>query len=98
MVMSLLMGLLIVFGFWMATRKATAGVPCKWQAFVEMLLEFVDSQVKDTFHGDRSCDAARDDHVLLGRLDEPHGSDSGRLLAVPLEAVGIELLEGGADR
>ena len=48
---SVLMGLLMVFGFWMATRKATAGVPGKWQAFVELCLEFVDRQAKDTYHG-----------------------------------------------
>ncbi|CBA17389.1 F0F1 ATP synthase subunit A [Xanthomonas albilineans] len=51
LVMSLLMGLLMVFAFWMATRKATAGVPGKWQAFVEIMLEFVDRQAKDTYHG-----------------------------------------------
>ena len=51
LVMSVLSGLLMVFGFWIATRKATAGVPGKWQAFVEILLEFVDRQAKDTYHG-----------------------------------------------
>ncbi|KAB8318346.1 F0F1 ATP synthase subunit A [Tolypothrix campylonemoides VB511288] len=51
LVMSLLMGFLMVFLFWMATRRATAGVPGKWQAFVEILLEFVDRQAKDTYHG-----------------------------------------------
>ncbi|MBB4127862.1 F-type H+-transporting ATPase subunit a [Xanthomonas translucens] len=51
LVMSVLSGLLMVFGFWLATRKATAGVPGKWQAFVEILLEFVDRQAKDTYHG-----------------------------------------------
>ncbi len=50
-VTSLLMGLLMVFAFLTATRKATAGVPGKWQAFVEICLEFVDRQVKDTYHG-----------------------------------------------
>ena len=34
-------------------RKATAGVPSKGQAFVELVVEFVDGQVKDVFHGDR---------------------------------------------
>jgi len=45
--------LAIVFGgsFWFAARKATAGVPGKFQNFVELVVEFVDSQVKDTFHG-----------------------------------------------
>lgn len=51
LVMAVLMGLLMVFAFWLATRKATAGVPGKWQAFVEICLEFVDRQAKDTYHG-----------------------------------------------
>ena len=50
-VTAVLMGLLIVFAFWLATRKATAGVPGKWQAFVEIMLEFVDKQARDTYHG-----------------------------------------------
>ena len=50
-VTSVLMGLLIVFAFWLATRKATSGVPGKWQAFVEIGLEFVDKQARDTYHG-----------------------------------------------
>ena len=51
LVTAVLMGLLIVFAFWLATRRATAGVPGKWQAFVEILLEFVHTQAKDTYHG-----------------------------------------------
>ena len=50
-VTELLMGLLMVVLFWLATRKATAGVPGKWQAFVEICLEFVDRQARDTYHG-----------------------------------------------
>lgn len=50
-IMALLMGALMVFAFWVAVRKPTAGVPGKWQAFVEILLEFVNNQVKDTYHG-----------------------------------------------
>ena len=50
-VTAVLMGLLIVFMFWIAVRKPTAGVPGKWQAFVEICLEFVHTQVKDTYHG-----------------------------------------------
>ena len=48
---SLVMGFFMVFLFWLATRKATAGVPGKWQAFVEICLEFVHKQAKDTYHG-----------------------------------------------
>jgi len=53
LVVSVLLGLL-VFGFlWWVVRGATAGVPSKRQAFVELLMEFVDNQVKSIFHGDR---------------------------------------------
>ncbi|NYZ63542.1 F0F1 ATP synthase subunit A [Luteimonas deserti] len=48
---AVLMGGLMVLMFWLATRKATAGVPGKWQAFVEICLEFVDKQARDTYHG-----------------------------------------------
>lgn len=43
---AVLMGLVIVVAFWLGTRKATAGVPGKWQAFVEICLEFVDRQAR----------------------------------------------------
>ena len=47
------LGLLFVLWFALYARKATSGVPTKGQAFVEMIVEFVDGQVKDTYHGDR---------------------------------------------
>lgn len=47
------LGLLFCLWFWLMARKATAGVPGKGQAFVEMVVEFVDGQVKDVFHGSR---------------------------------------------
>jgi F-type H+-transporting ATPase subunit a len=50
---SLVLGVLFCLWFWSKARKATAGVPGKGQAFVEIVLEFVDGQVKDVFHGDR---------------------------------------------
>ena len=45
--------LAVVFGgsFYMAARKSTAGVPTKFQNFVELVVEFVDQQVRDTFSG-----------------------------------------------
>jgi F-type H+-transporting ATPase subunit a len=49
----LVLGLIFVLWFWSMARKATAGVPSKGQAFVEILIEFVDGQVKDVFHGSR---------------------------------------------
>jgi F-type H+-transporting ATPase subunit a len=49
---SVFLGLVFVVSFYLAARKATAGVPGKFQNFVEVLVEFVDQQVRDTFHGD----------------------------------------------
>ncbi len=45
---------LVSFGFmgWIV-RGATAGVPNKRQAFVEVLVDFIDEQVAGIFHGDR---------------------------------------------
>ena len=47
------LGLAFILWFWLFARRATAGVPSKGQAFVELVFEFIDGQVKDTFHGDR---------------------------------------------
>lgn len=53
LIVSWLLGL-IAFGFlWLVVRGVTAGVPGKRQAFVELLVEFIDNQVKGIFHGDR---------------------------------------------
>jgi len=45
--------LAVVFGgsFYLAARRSTTGVPGKFQNFVELVVEFIDTQVKDTFHG-----------------------------------------------
>jgi F-type H+-transporting ATPase subunit a len=46
---------IVGFGFlWWTVRGATSGVPNKRQAFVEMLIDFVDGQVKSIFHGNRA--------------------------------------------
>jgi F-type H+-transporting ATPase subunit a len=39
---------------WSAARKATSGVPGRFQAAVEMLVEMVEDQSKSIVHGDRS--------------------------------------------
>ena len=43
--------LALLFGgaFYLAARKATSGVPGKFQNFVELVVEFVMTQVKDSF-------------------------------------------------
>lgn len=51
---SVAMGLLGSLILWSAARKATAGVPGRFQAAVEMLFEMVDDQAKSIVHGDRS--------------------------------------------
>ena len=50
-VTSLILGALC-FGFlWLVTRKATAGVPSKTQAFVELSIDFINDQVKGIYQG-----------------------------------------------
>ena len=53
LVTSIVLGI-VVFGFmWLVVRGATAGVPGKRQAFLELAVGFVDDQVKSIFHGNR---------------------------------------------
>ncbi|HUN93922.1 MAG TPA: F0F1 ATP synthase subunit A [Burkholderiaceae bacterium] len=49
----LLLGITLVI-LRIASRGATAGVPSRFQAFVEMIVEFVEEQSKSIVHGDRS--------------------------------------------
>ena len=49
-----LMGLLAVFILLIAARRATAGVPGRFQCFVEMIVEMVDTQAKSIVHGNRT--------------------------------------------
>ena len=48
---SILLGLIFCLLFWGVAKKSSTGKPTKFQAFVEIIVEFVDSSVKDTFHG-----------------------------------------------
>jgi F-type H+-transporting ATPase subunit a len=48
---SAVLGGLFIWFFKMAAEKATSDVPGLMQNFVEMLIEFVDNQVRDSFHG-----------------------------------------------
>jgi F-type H+-transporting ATPase subunit a len=48
---SIVLGVIFIFSFWLAARRATAGVPSGWLNFVEIMVGFADQQVKDTFHG-----------------------------------------------
>ena len=54
LIMSWICGIIGLGLFWLVARKATSGVPGKLQSFIEMMVEFVDSTVKDVFPGDRN--------------------------------------------
>lgn len=53
-VFSIAMMALGLFVLRLAARKPTAGVPGKWQCFVEMIVDMVEEQSKTIVHGDRS--------------------------------------------
>ncbi len=48
---SVVLGGLFIWVFHRAASRATSGVPSGLQNFVEILVSFVDTQVRDTFHG-----------------------------------------------
>ncbi len=51
LIISGLLGLLAFAGMAKLAGRATSGVPGKMQSLVEMVVSFVDQQVKDTYHG-----------------------------------------------
>jgi F-type H+-transporting ATPase subunit a len=53
-IFSIAMLALALFLLYTAARKATKGVPGKWQCAVEMLVDFVGDQAKSIVHGDRT--------------------------------------------
>ncbi|TLU65357.1 F0F1 ATP synthase subunit A [Thalassotalea litorea] len=48
---SIVLGLIFLLTFRSVAKKATTGVPGKLQCAVEMVVDFVDKSVKETFHG-----------------------------------------------
>ena len=50
-IVSVIIGIFFLGILRTAAKSATSGIPNSLQNFVEYLYEFVDSQVKDTFHG-----------------------------------------------
>ncbi len=51
---SVVLGALVCFVLWLAARRATAGVPGRFQAAVEILAEMVESQAKGVIHNETS--------------------------------------------
>ncbi len=48
---SIFLGIIFLWLFRSVGKKATTGVPGKLQSFIEMIVEFVDDNVKSTYHG-----------------------------------------------
>ena len=55
---SVTLGALACLIMWAAARRATAGVPGRFQAMVEFLVEFVDGQARGLIHNEKSLKAA----------------------------------------
>ena len=53
-IVSVLVGFLGIFIFWLAARKATSGVPGRFQGAVELMVEMVDNQAKANIHNAES--------------------------------------------
>jgi F-type H+-transporting ATPase subunit a len=51
MIWSIGLGTLFCWMFLRAAKKAHTGVPAGWLNFVEMIVDFIDGAVKDSFHG-----------------------------------------------
>jgi F-type H+-transporting ATPase subunit a len=51
---SIVLGVVGCFLLWRAARKATSGVPGRFQAFVELMVEMVDTQAKGIVHNANS--------------------------------------------
>ena len=86
---TVLLASLFVFFFIRTARKATVGVPGKFQTFVEMVVTIVDSLVRETFHGRSKFIAPLAITIFVPRVhDELHGHAADRPAAV---AVGQRL-------
>jgi F-type H+-transporting ATPase subunit a len=51
---SILTGLLTILILWLAARKATPGVPSRFQCAIEWMVEMVEDQAKSMIHGSRT--------------------------------------------
>jgi F-type H+-transporting ATPase subunit a len=51
MAFSVILGIVFIWLFGRAAKQSSADSPGKFQAFVEIVIDFIDSSVKDTFHG-----------------------------------------------
>ena len=85
MFFSVVLGILLIWFFSRVAKKASTGIPTKTQALIEVIVDFVDRSVRDTFsHPPKSTRhrAARADALRLDPADEPDGPDPGGLAAL----------------
>lgn len=54
LIFSVLTGVIACVFLWIGARKMRVGVPTRFQAAVELLIEFVDNQCKEMIHNERS--------------------------------------------
>ena len=55
---SVVLGALACFVMWVAARRMTSGVPGRFQAAIELLVEFVDKQARGLIHNEQSLKVA----------------------------------------
>ena len=53
LIMSFGLAAIVGFVFWRAARQATAGVPSRFLAFIEIVYEFIANLVGEMYHGDK---------------------------------------------
>jgi F-type H+-transporting ATPase subunit a len=53
LIMSFSLAAIVAFVFWRAARQATAGVPGRFLAFIEIVYEFIANLVGEMYHGDK---------------------------------------------
>lgn len=51
LIVSILLGLIFVGILYLVARRVTSGIPGKLQNFVELIIEFINTQINDTYHG-----------------------------------------------
>lgn len=51
MIMSWLLGVFFLTLFWLVAKSVTTGVPGRLQNFVEVIIKFIDDNVRESFHG-----------------------------------------------
>lgn len=82
MFFSVVLGLLFPVLFRSVAKKATSGVPGKFQTAIELVIGFVNGSVKDMpWQKQADCSAGPDD-LRLGIPDEPDGFTAYRPAAV----------------